>query len=304
MERHVEEPTRRPPRRPPGSFSRSRLWLIQVQPDLRETQSVVVVLPEVVLQDAVEQGHASARYDAAKVEADTLERRERARHVLKRLLALAARKDIECILGRADQRTQIVERARRDRRRPTWLAERTAPHLVRGRRLRSVTGKVGGNGGVAGKLEDRAVPPPDQFARAVIGGVEAVAVAHLELARREPDVGLDRIRIRCLLRPERHKDRVTIRGRHRGVLRIVHADDVEVVVRAARRAVAPSCPARRRGAHYRQDRQSNEYLLHLESPFLRWGRADVAVATPTVGSPRTVSEDRQQGWPRRRGSGP
>src|SRR5437762_8526194 len=106
--------------------SRTHLWLIQVQAQLCETQSVVVVLPEVILQDAVEQGHASARHDAAKVEADTLERRERARHVLKRLLALATRKDVERVLGRADQRTQIVERARRDRRRPAWLAERTA----------------------------------------------------------------------------------------------------------------------------------------------------------------------------------
>src|SRR6059058_1113458 len=65
-----------------GACSRSRLWLIQVQADLCETQSVVVVLPEVILQDAVEQGHASARHDADKVEADTLERGERARHVL------------------------------------------------------------------------------------------------------------------------------------------------------------------------------------------------------------------------------
>src|SRR5439155_435601 len=79
--------------------------------------------------------------------------------------------------------------------------------------------------------------------------------------------------------------------------------DVEVVVRAARRAVAPSCPTRRRGAHHRQDRQTNEYLLHLESPFLRWGQT-LPSRLQRFGSPRTVSGNTQQNWPRRRGSGP
>src|SRR5262249_45918458 len=89
-------------------------------------------------------------------------------------------------------------------------------------------------------------------------GVERIAVADVEGTRREVDAA----RRRTVL-AERDEDRVPIAAGQRLRLRILDADDVEIVVRATKVDAARSCRRGRRDAGSRRgDGEKSHESLH------------------------------------------
>src|SRR2546428_9727871 len=195
-----------------------RLGRVGVEANLQELQPVVVVLPEEALEACVED---IARQTAAaggprrrfghQIESD---RRESSGHVPEAALARPANEDL--VQRRADGDAG-VDSGERD------------------------VGRAGGDLGAATRLAERARPDRVAAGRRKLEGsfpIRAVLVEDLE----GPGVGaLTEENLRGdgdVLRPEVHEDDVAAPRVHVGTLVVRHADDVEIVMRSAGRAVA------------------------------------------------------------------